>query len=59
MEQAEAFHGVIVLSLADSICRHPDSTLESGLVPHTIGDLSLRFLLTIQTQSVAFKIIAS
>ncbi len=29
----------IVASLADSICRHPDVTLESGLVLNTIGEL--------------------
>ena len=35
----------IVASLADSICRHPDVTLESGLVLNTIGELLLRFKL--------------
>ncbi len=30
---------IIVASLADSICRHPDVTLESGLVLNTIGQL--------------------
>ena len=35
--QAFVFHGSIVVSLADF--RHPDVTLEPGLVPHTIGEL--------------------
>ena len=39
----------IVASLADSICRHPDVTLESGLVLNTIGELLLRFKLIIFT----------
>ena len=30
---------IIVASLADSICRHPDVTLESGLVRIIIGKL--------------------
>ncbi len=39
--------GNIVASLADSICRHPDVTLESGLVLNTIGELLLCFKLII------------
>jgi|GEM_PF-4065666 len=33
----------IVASLADSICRHPDVTLEPGLVLNTYWHLLLRF----------------
>ena len=40
----EAAMGIIVASLADF--GHPDVTLESGLVPHTCGQLSLRYKLT-------------
>ena len=50
---------IIVASLADSICRHPDVTLESGLVPFQLFGTLFKFatVFVLFMQPVFYKII--